>query len=82
MDTFPLLHAVPASWLRDSVLAPYVTGYWQHLVRRGYADHTVTMYLYSVAHFARWMRRSRVAVCDLTDDVVRRFITEHLPHCN
>lgn len=24
MDTFPLLHAVPASWLRDSVLAPYV----------------------------------------------------------
>jgi site-specific recombinase XerD len=81
MDTFPLLHAVPASWLRDSVLAPYVTGYWQHLVRRGYADHTVTMYLYSVAHFARWMRRSRVAVCDLTDDVVRRFITEHLPHC-
>jgi len=81
MDTFPSLHAVPASWLRDSVLAPYVTGYWQHLVGRGYADHTVTMYLYCVAHFARWMRRSRVAACDLTDDVVRRFITGHLPHC-
>ncbi|WP_316157457.1 tyrosine-type recombinase/integrase [Cupriavidus sp. BIC8F] len=81
MDTLPSLHAAPASWLRDSVLAPYIGGYCQYLVRRGYADHTVRMYLYCVAHFARWIRRRRIAACDLTDDVVRRFITEHLPRC-
>ncbi|WP_367395163.1 tyrosine-type recombinase/integrase [Cupriavidus sp. Agwp_2] len=81
MGTLPSLHAVPASWLRDGVLAPYIGGYWQHLVRRGYADHTARMYLYCIAHFARWIRRRRIAACDLTDDAVRRFIAEHLPHC-
>jgi integrase len=81
MDTLPSLHAVPASWLCDSVLAPYVPGYWKYLVGRGYADHTTKVYLYCVAHFARWIRRHRIATCDLTDDSVRRFITEHLPRC-
>lgn len=81
MCTLPSLHAVPASWLRDSVLAPYISGYWQHLVGLGYAEHTARMYLYCVAHFAHWIRRRRIAACDLTDDVVRRFIAEHLPRC-
>jgi site-specific recombinase XerD len=81
MDTLSSLHAVPASWLRDSVLAPHISGYWQRLVRRGYADHTVRMYSYCVAHFARWIRRRRIAICDITEDAVRRFITEHLPSC-
>src|ERR1700751_6074348 len=79
MDTLPSLHAVPASWLHDSVLAPYIAGYWKYLARRGYADHTARVYVYCVAHFARWLRRRRVAACDLTDDSVRKFITEHLP---
>src|ERR1700739_3985585 len=70
MDTLPSLHAVSASWLRDGDLAPYVAGYWKYLVRRGYADHTAEMYLYCVAHFARWIRHRRIAACDLTDDVV------------
>ncbi|OYD77448.1 UNVERIFIED_ORG: site-specific recombinase XerD [Burkholderia sp. CF145] len=81
MDTLPSLHAVPASWLHDSVLAPYIAGYWKYLARRGYADHTARVYVYCVAHFARWLRRRRVAACDLTDDSVRKFITEHLPRC-
>lgn len=81
MDTLPSLHAVPASWLHDSVLAPYVAGYWDYLSRRGYADHTAKVYVYCVAHFARWLRRRRIAACDLTDDLVRKFITEHLPRC-
>jgi len=39
------------------------------------------MYVYGVAHFAHWARGHRVDLRHLTDEVVRRFIDEHLPHC-
>ena len=42
---------------------------------------TVRMYLYSVAHFAHWTHLSRVGVRDIADDVVLRFVEEHLPRC-
>ncbi|MBK7063084.1 MAG: tyrosine-type recombinase/integrase [Rubrivivax sp.] len=51
-------------------------------VERRYAANTVRMYVYGVAHFARWMRRCRVDVRDLADEVVQRFIDEHLPRCS
>ena len=82
MDTFASLHPVPAAWLRDSALAPHISAYWHRLVQRGYADHTARMYLYSVAHFARWMQLRRIATSNLTEGAVRQFIAEHLPHCS
>jgi integrase len=39
------------------------------------------MYLYGVAHFARWMRLRRIAASNLTEGVFHQFIAEHLPHC-
>lgn len=75
------LHPVPAAWLRDSDLAPFVPAYVQRLVNRHYAANTVRMYVYGVAHFAHWTHRCRIDVGDLADEVVQRFVDEHLPRC-
>ena len=39
------------------------------------------MYVYGVAHFAHWTRRHGVDIRDLADDVIQRFVDEHLPRC-
>lgn len=81
MNAFKSIHPVPAAWLRDSDLAAFVPAYVRRLVDRHYAANTVRMYLYGVAHFAHWTRRSHIGVRDFADDVVLRFVEEHLPHC-
>jgi len=81
MNALDSIHPVPAAWLRDSVLTPFVPAYWRSLVEQHYSVATARQYLCGVAHFARWMRRGGLAVCDLEDDVVRRFLDEHLPRC-
>ena len=81
MDAFESFHPVPAAWLRDSDLAPFIPAYVCRLVERHYAANTVRMYVYGVAHFAHWARGHRVDLRHLADEVVRRFIDEHLPHC-
>lgn len=75
------VHPVPAAWLRDGDLAPFVPVYVRRLTDRHYAANTVRMYVYGVAHFARWTRGCRVDVGDLADEVIQRFIDEHLPCC-
>ncbi|MDD3938104.1 tyrosine-type recombinase/integrase, partial [Rhodoferax sp.] len=81
MDAFESFHPVPAAWLRDSDLAPFIPAYVRRLVDRHYAANTVRMYVYGVAHFAHWACGHRVDLRHLADEVVRRFIDEHLPHC-
>ena len=81
MFTFEFIHPVPAAWLRDTDLAPFVPAFVRRLVDRRYAANTVRAYVYGVAHFAHWTRRCRVGVRDLSDEIVQRFIDEHLPRC-
>lgn len=81
MNAFKSIHPVPAAWLRDSDLATFVPAYVRRLVDRHYAANTVRMYLYGVAHFAHWTRRCRIDVRDIGDDVVQRFVEEHLRRC-
>jgi site-specific recombinase XerD len=81
MDALASLHHVPAAWLRNSALAPFVPAYWRWLIEQHYAAGTARQYMCGVAHFARWMHRRRLALCDLTEDVVQRFVDEHLPRC-
>lgn len=81
MDAFDSIHPVPAAWLRDSDLAPFVPVYVRRLVERHYAASTVRMYVYCVAHFARWARRHHVDLSTSPPDVVQRFVDEHLPRC-
>ena len=44
-DAFDSIHPVPAQWLRDSILAPFVPAYWCRLVERRYAPNTARTYL-------------------------------------
>ena len=81
MATFESFHPVPAAWLRDSDLAPFIPAYVCRLVERHYAANTVRMYVYGVAHFAHWACDHRVDLLHLGNEVVQRFIDEHLPHC-
>ncbi len=81
MYALTLIHPVPAAWLRDSALAPFVPAYRQSLVEHRYAAGTTRQYLCGIAHFARWLRRHRLAVSALDEDVVQRFLDEHLPRC-
>ncbi|CAN7730693.1 tyrosine-type recombinase/integrase [Variovorax sp. LjRoot84] len=81
MFAFESIHPLPAAWLRDSDLAPFVSAYVRRLVDRHYAVNTVRQYVYGVAHFARWTHRCRVGVRDYADEIVQRFIEEHLPRC-
>jgi hypothetical protein len=76
-----VLSSGAAAWLRERDLAPSIPAYVRRLVDRRYAGSTVRMYLYGVAHFAHWARGHQVDLRHLSDEVVRRFIDEHLPHC-
>ena len=80
MDAFDTIHPLPAQWLRDSVLAPFVPAYWCRLVERRYAPNTARMYLCAVAHFARWSQSRRLDLGCLDPDE-QCFLKEHLPGC-
>jgi site-specific recombinase XerD len=70
------------AWLRQSALEAHVSGYCAYLETRGYAPSTRRVYLGCVAHFARWMRRERLALKRLDEDAVARYLAEHLPRCS
>jgi site-specific recombinase XerD len=54
-------------------LEPHVVGYCDYLVRLGYTAVTRRQYMTLVAHLSRWLAGERLAVSDLTVDVVRRY---------
>lgn len=70
------------AWLRQSVLEAHLSGYCVYLASRGYAPSTRRVYLGCVAHFARWMRREKLALKRLDEDAVTRYLTGHLPRCD
>lgn len=47
-----------------------------------HAAHTIRTYLACMAHFARWTTRCRLDICRIDDEAVRRFLDDHLPHCD
>ena len=81
MDSLPPLSAHAKRWLLDSVLSPHIDGYVAHLKRGRYAPNTAQRYLACIAHFARWMKRFRLALIKVEEAVIVRFLDEHLPHC-
>ena len=82
MVAFNSLSATSASWLRNSVLAPFVTAYVDHLTSRQYAPGTIRAYLGCVAHFAHWCRVRSLDLGDLGVHI-KDFVQDHLPrsHC-
>jgi site-specific recombinase XerD len=71
----------PRAWLEESVLQPYVLRYGAYLRSRRYAASTQRVYLCCVAHFAHWLTEERYRLDEISDAVVARFLSEHMPAC-
>jgi integrase/recombinase XerC len=81
MNTTRQLHRRPTDWLHEGLLAPYVDAFTHYLSERRYAPHTIDTYLSCIAHFARWMSQCRLDAHCIDEDVVQRFLKNHLPQC-
>ena len=68
MDAFESFHPVPAAWLRDSDLAPFIPAYVRRLVDRHYAASTVRMYVYAW----RTSRTGRAAIGSICETLLMR----------
>jgi len=82
MNSTRQLHHKPTYWLHESHLAPYVDAFTHYLSERRYAPHTIKTYLGCVAHFVRWTSQCRQDVYRIDEDMVRRFLEDHLPQCD
>ncbi|MGP6156643.1 MAG: site-specific integrase [Vulcanimicrobiaceae bacterium] len=71
----------PRAWLEESVLQPYVSRYGAHLRHGRYAPSTQRVYLCCVAHFAHWLRGEEYRLNAISEAVVARFLSEHVPNC-
>ncbi|MHB1552075.1 MAG: site-specific integrase [Vulcanimicrobiaceae bacterium] len=76
-----IIQPQPRAWLQDSVLEPYVLRYSVHLSRGRYAPSTQRVYLCCVAHFANWLGGEQYGLNAISEAVVARFLSEHLPVC-
>ena len=81
MDHIVALHLPAVRSLNESGLAAFSAHYLDHLAGRRYAPATAQAYLRCVAHFARWLTRSRLSLDRIDERSVRRFLDEHLPRC-
>ena len=66
-------------WLLNSQLAPYVGAFTHHFNEGRYASRTVHGHLACIAHFALWMSECRLDIHGVDEDVVQRFLDDHLP---
>jgi site-specific recombinase XerD len=81
MDQVVSLRPHALRWLTESELACFATRYLDYLAERRYTRGTAHAYLCCVAHFARWLTRSRLSLDRIDERAVRRFLDEHLPRC-
>jgi integrase/recombinase XerD len=84
MSTYSRLkpgHILAQRWFARTALEAHLDAYVQYLTERGYAWETLERYFRRVAHFVRWVSRQDVALCDLSETLVKRFLDGHLPHC-
>lgn len=69
-------------WFAASELAPHIETFVERLVRDGYSCRTAANHVDAIAHFARWMSRSRLKVERLDEAAIQRFLDRHLPRCD
>jgi integrase/recombinase XerC len=82
MNSIPRPHLYPNRWLLDSALAPHIDAYVAYLNRGRYSSSSTSRYLAGIAHFARWMKRSHLALSKIDEIAIIKFLDEHLPHCD
>ena len=81
MNSTQQLYSRPTDWLHEGQLAPYVDAFTHYLSERRYAPHTVDTYLSCITHFAHWMSQCQLDIHCIDENVVQRFLENHLPQC-
>ena len=76
----PIHHST--TWLLESQLTAYVDAFMHHFIEGRYSSITIEKYLGCIAHFAHWSTQSSIDIHDINEEVVQRFLNEHLPHCD
>lgn len=67
--------------LFESPLAPYVDAFEHYMIERRYASSTVDGYVACIGEFGLWLSRSRLDIDGIDEDVVHRFLDDHLLRC-
>jgi hypothetical protein len=65
-----------------SQLGIIIEGFVVDLHTRGHVLTCIQSYAQVVEHFSRWLTMRRLAVEQIDDLVVERFLHGHLPHCH
>jgi site-specific recombinase XerD len=73
---------LPTDWLVASPLATCVDAFTRYLCERRHAPNTIQNYLGCLAHFGRWMSQCELSIECIGEELVRRFLDDHLPQCD
>ena len=73
---------LPTDWLLASPLATCVDAFTRYLCERRHAPNTIPKYLGCLAHFGRWMNQCQLNIECIDEELVRRFLDDHLPQCD
>ena len=71
----------PAERLSEGSLARCEAPYVDWLTERGYTDGTIRNYTRCLAHFTSWAADRNLAAENTPASLIRRFVKEHLAHC-
>ena len=82
MDKTVVAHPQVLCWLQESILDSHVATFLTYLRDRGYAKRTQHSYLCAAGHFARWLSLEKARLPQLDEQVIRRFLSVHRPHCS
>ena len=82
MSSTQLRLRLPTDWLLASPLAAYVDAFTRYLCERRHAPNTIQNYLGCLAHFGRWMSQCELSIECIGEELVRRFLDDHLPQCD
>lgn len=68
-------------WIFNSPIACVGFAFEDYLREHGYGEGSIHVYLASVAHFARWIRRRQAELPDIGSRLCEEFVESHLPRC-
>jgi site-specific recombinase XerD len=66
--------------LRGGLAGPFLDGFAEAMCAAGYASDTSGSYAQAASHLGQWAAQRRVAIADLDEDLLARFV-RHLPRC-
>lgn len=62
-------------------LAKQLAALAEHLERRGHTATVIQSYIQAAEHFGHWLQRSGRTADDVDAELIRTFLTQHLPRC-